>query len=120
MIVTWVLRAFLREEVEPAVPLPAGVSIRKGRLIPAIAGRLAGMGGPAAAVTLGRTIVLQPAVRPTERLLRHELAHVRQWSERPVAFPLLYVLRHLRFGYTDNPYEVEARAEEQDRTGLAG
>jgi hypothetical protein len=70
------------------------------------------MGGPAAAVTLGSMIVIHPGVAVGDRLLRHELAHVDQWRRRPVAFPLLYVVRHLRHGYRNNPYEVEAREAE--------
>ncbi len=70
------------------------------------------MGGPAAAVTLGRTIVLRPGVRLTDRLVQHELAHVRQWRQHPISFPLRYLVGHLRYGYHANPYEVEARASE--------
>jgi hypothetical protein len=65
-------------------------------------------------VTLGRLILVHPGVRVTARLLRHELAHVRQWAARPLAFPLLYAWYHLRFGYRNNPYEVEARAAEEE------
>lgn len=70
------------------------------------------MRAPAAALTLGRTIIVHPHVQVTTRLLRHELVHVRQWQARPLAFPALYVWNHLRYGYRDNPYEVEARQAE--------
>ncbi|MGH7483704.1 MAG: eCIS core domain-containing protein [Longimicrobiales bacterium] len=93
-------------------PLPRGVRMRRSRWIPALAGRLSGMPGPASAVTLGDTIVVHPAVPLEPRLLRHELAHVRQWRERPLLFPLRYAWLHLRHGYDRNPYEVEARAAE--------
>jgi hypothetical protein len=93
---------------------PRGVTIRAGRLVPGIGGRLSGLRGPAGAVTLGRTIVLHPDVRLTDRLLRHELAHVRQWQRAPLTFPLHYVWQHLKHGYRDNPYEVEARAAEAE------
>ena len=92
--------------------LPAGVALVRGSWIPAVGGWLSGMGGPAAAVTLGSTIVVRPGVALEDRLLRHELAHVRQWRQRPLAFPLLYALGHVRHGYRNNPYEVEARAAE--------
>jgi hypothetical protein len=92
--------------------LPADVALVRGSWIPAIGGWLSGMGRPAAAVTLGSTIVVGPGVVLEDRLLRHELAHVRQWRRRPLAFPLLYALAHVRHGYRNNPYEVEARAAE--------
>lgn len=91
--------------------LPADVAVIRNQWIPALGGRLAGMRGPAA-VTLGRTIVLHPAVDATPRLIRHELAHVRQWLARPLVFPLHYAWLHVRHGYRDNPYEVEARGAE--------
>jgi hypothetical protein len=91
---------------------PAGVVVRRGRWITALGGLLAGHSRAAAAVTLGRTIVLHPDVPLTPRLLRHELAHVRQWQRRRLTFPLHYAWLHLRHGYRANPYEIEARAAE--------
>jgi hypothetical protein len=91
---------------------PAGVIVRRGRWVTALGGLLAGQRRAAAAVTLGRTIVLHPDVPLTPRLLRHELAHVRQWQRRRVTFPLHYAWLHLRHGYRANPYEIEARAAE--------
>ena len=73
---------------------------------------------PAAAVTLGDTILVHPGAPLTARLLRHELAHVRQWRAQPLTFPLRYVLNHLRYGYRDNPYEVAARQAETIATDL--
>lgn len=93
----------------PPDSVPPGVTLREGGLIPRIGGVLGRMRGPAAAVTLRRTIVLRPGVRLTESLLAHELAHVRQWQEDPL-FPVRYTLATLRHGYWNNPYEVEARA----------
>ena len=92
-------------------PVPEGVVFREGALIPRIGGVLGKMGGPAAAVTLGRTIVVHPGVRLSRRLLVHELAHVRQWEEDRL-FPVRYTLESLRRGYRDNRYEVEAREAE--------
>lgn len=88
--------------------VPEGVVLREGRLVPRIGGLLARMGAPAAAVTLGRTIVLNPGARVTPGLIAHEMAHVRQWSD-DLLFPLRYTLATVRHGYVDNPYEVEAR-----------
>ncbi len=98
--------------VESPEPLPHGVALVRNAWIPWLGGRLARLNGPAAAVTLGRTILVHPQARPTSRLIRHELAHVRQWRADPVLFPLRYVWQHLRRGYHDNPYEVEARLAE--------
>jgi Domain of unknown function (DUF4157) len=91
--------------------LPRGVVLRRGRLIPWLGGVLSRLGGPAAAVTIGRTIIFRPGVRPTPSLLAHELAHVRQWERDPL-FPFRYSLATFRHGYRNNPYEVEARAAE--------
>lgn len=98
--------------VSSPVPLPAGVSLRSSRLIPALGGLLSGMRGPAAAVTLGRTILVRPGTSVTARLVRHELAHVGQWERHPVTFPIRYVAAHIRHGYRENPFEREARAAE--------
>jgi hypothetical protein len=93
--------------------VPQGVVVRSGRWIPAVGGFLSGHRRPAAAVTLGRTIIVHPAVQLSERLLRHELAHVRQWRRRRFLFPIHYAWLHLRHGYHENPYEVEARLAER-------
>jgi hypothetical protein len=97
----------------PPVDLPEGVQVRYGRWVPRIGG-LFTRTRRAAAVTLGDTIVVHPDVPLSERLIRHELTHVRQWRERPVSFPLRYAWNHLRHGYRRNPYEVEARQAEAD------
>ncbi|HEX6306722.1 MAG TPA: DUF4157 domain-containing protein [Longimicrobiales bacterium] len=107
------LGRLLGRELDRTPDLPQDVVIRAGRLIPAIGGRLSGHARHAAAVTLGRTIIVHPDVRLSERLLRHELEHVRQWRRAPLTFPLRYLWQHLRYGYRDNPYEVEARAAER-------
>lgn len=106
------LHAAIGRRERPPFPLPPDVVVRRMAWIPALGGRLSGMRGRAAAVTLGRTIVVHPDTQLTERLIRHELAHVRQWRSRPFAFPVLYLWKHLRYGYHDNPYEVEAREAE--------
>jgi hypothetical protein len=111
-VIAWLLKAASRELRELEEIVPAGVSVRAARWLPVIAGKLSGMRAPAAAVTLGRTIIVHPNVRLTDRLLRHELAHVRQWQEHPITFPVRYAMNHIRYGYDANPYEVEARAAE--------
>lgn len=102
--------------VDPRVAeelLPPGVSVRSTRWIPAVGGIFGRMRGPAAAVTLGRTIVVHPEVRLTRRLLRHELEHVRQWRQDPL-FALRYTAESLRVGYRENRYERLARAAEHE------
>lgn len=93
--------------------IPADVRIRIGRWVPALGGRLSGMRRSAAAVTLGRTIVVHPEALMDGRLLRHELEHVRQWQRHPLTFPLRYALNHLKYGYRENPYELAAREAER-------
>jgi hypothetical protein len=93
-------------------PLPNGVSLRYASWLPRLAGALSGMRGPAAAVTIGDTIIIHPSVHITERLVRHELAHVRQWQANRWTFAFRYTLNHFKYGYHDNPFEVEARAAE--------
>jgi hypothetical protein len=62
-----------------------------------------------AGITLGRTIWLAPRVPLAPELLLHELRHVHQF-QADRAFPLRYVWRSLRHGYTRNAYETDARA----------
>jgi hypothetical protein len=119
-----IVEALLTRVVGPRRPLPRGegwpeipssVTLREGRLVPALGGLLARLGGPAAAVALRRTIVTYPGVTLSPELLRHELAHVRQWQEDRW-FPLRYALETLRAGYRDNRYEREARGAERSHT----
>ena len=98
------------------LPLPEGVKLRSGRWVPALGGMFTRT-SHAAAVTIGDTIVVHPDVQLSERLLRHELAHVRQWREQPWSFPWRYAWNHLRYGYRDNPYEVAARRAEDEHDG---
>lgn len=114
-LVDLVARTIAGRPLPVGVPLPPAVQVRRSSLVPWLGGRLAGMSGPAAAVTLGRVILVHPSVEPDERLLRHELAHVAQWTSRPLTFPFWYIRAHIRHGYRDNPYEVEARVAERGR-----
>jgi hypothetical protein len=53
-----------------------------------------------------RTILLRTrSFLEDDELVAHELCHVWQMQHRPLAMPLSYLYR----GYTDNPYEREAR-----------
>lgn len=59
------------------------------------------------------TILLRDA-DPPDDLVVHELCHVWQMQHRPLAMPLSYV----RSGYTNNPYEREARAAVEATRGI--
>jgi hypothetical protein len=96
----------------PGAPLPPGVTVRRNRWIPAIGGVGGKMKGPAAAVTLGGTILVHPEVAVDEGLLAHELVHVRQWREDRL-FAAKYVAEWMRHGYRQNRYEVEAYEHER-------
>lgn len=93
--------------------VPEGVVLRRGGLIPRLGGLFARVGGAASAVTLGSTIVFDPDAEITPELLAHEAEHVRQWRRDPL-FAVRYTVAHFRYGYRDNPYEVEARLAAAD------
>lgn len=83
------------------------------------------VGGPVppgtAAITLGRLVSVRRAFASDERLLRHELVHVRQWRELGVVgFLRRYLGAYLRWrlrgyghwgAYRHIPLEVEAEWE---------
>lgn len=61
-------------------------------------------------------IYLLPGGTPVVQLLRHELCHQKQMErDGKLLFMLKYMWRLLWYGYYQNPYEVEARAQEIDR-----
>ncbi len=80
---------------------------RRGGLPPRIGGWALGQ-RYVAAITLWRTIWLGDDVAWDAELLLHELRHVHQFAEDR-SFPLRYVWRSLRHGYSRNPYETDAR-----------
>lgn len=98
--------------IHSPVPLPAGVRLLQGSWIPWIGGLFTGSGHPAAAVTVGSTIIVSRRVEASAALVRHELEHVRQWREEGWRFPIRYAVQYMRYGYRANPYEVAARAAE--------
>ena len=69
-------------------------------------------------ITLWRTIWLADDASLTPELLLHELRHVHQF-QGDRAFPLRYLWRSVRHGYTDNPYESDARSYAAQRVGGA-
>jgi len=60
------------------------------------------------------TIYLRPGYENDAALIRHEKAHLEQIErDGRVLFSIRYLWWLARYGYWDNPYEVEARAREQ-------
>jgi|SRR5689334_14596356 hypothetical protein len=94
-------------ELTQRYPELAGASYRRGGLPVRIGGWSLGT-NTAAAITLWRTIFLAPDTRLTAELLLHELRHVHQFRES-WAFPFSYLWQSIRYGYTRNAYEVDAR-----------
>ena len=80
---------------------------RRGGLPVRLGGWALGMES-VAAITLRRTVFLATDAPLTAALLLHELRHVHQFlGER--TFPVRYLWQSLRYGYTRNAYEVDAR-----------
>lgn len=69
-------------------------------------------------ITLWRTIWLADDAPLSPELLLHELRHVHQF-QGDRAFPLRYLWRSVRHGYTDNPYESDARSYAAQRVAGA-
>lgn len=96
-------------------PELAQANYRRGGLPVRVGGWALGT-STAAAITLWRTIFVAPETPITAELLLHELRHVHQFVEN-WAFPLSYLWKSLRYGYSRNPYEVDARRYSASRLG---
>lgn len=68
-----------------------------------------------AAATLGHAVIT--AHEPTQRLLRHELVHVRQAERWGPLFAPLYLAGLIRYGYRRNPFERAAYAAAEGISG---
>jgi hypothetical protein len=88
-------------------PELADVTYRSGGVPVRIAGWALGT-RTAAAITLWRTVFIAPGTPLSAELLLHELRHVHQFLERK-SFPLSYLWQSIRYGYSRNAYEVDAR-----------
>ncbi len=80
---------------------------RRGGLPVRVAGWALGTSS-AAAITLWRTIFVAPDTALSPALLLHELRHVHQFLERRT-FPFSYLWQSIRYGYSRNAYEADAR-----------
>ncbi|MGK2864711.1 MAG: DUF4157 domain-containing protein [Chitinophagaceae bacterium] len=71
------------------------------------------------AIVIGKTIHLHNTRKQeflqNRRWLLHELKHIEQFQKHGIArFIFLYLWESIRHGYTNNKYEIEARASETD------
>jgi len=73
----------------------------------------------AAAITLWKTIFIAPNIELDPELLLHELRHVHQFLEHK-SFPVSYLWQSIRYGYTRNAYEVDARRYSASRLRTGG
>jgi hypothetical protein len=73
----------------------------------------------AAAITLWKTIFIAPNTALDPELLLHELRHVHQFLEHKT-FPASYLWQSIRYGYTRNAYEVDARRYSASRLRTGG
>ena len=97
----------LPSELATRYPDLAQASYRRGGLPVKLAGWSLGTSS-AAAITLWRTVFLAPSTTITAELLLHELRHVHQFLESRT-FPVSYLWQSIRYGYSRNAYEVDAR-----------
>ena len=60
-------------------------------------------------------IYLDPDHMDDEKLIRHEKKHLEQIQEQGrLKFAVKYTYYTMRYGYRDNPYEIEAREAEKE------
>jgi hypothetical protein len=70
------------------------------------------------AMVIGKTIHLHNTGSEeflnNKRWLKHELAHIEQYKKHGLLkFLLLYLWYSIKYGYYNNPFEVEARKAEE-------
>jgi hypothetical protein len=71
------------------------------------------------AIVIGKTIHLHNSSKQqfinNSRWLKHELVHIKQFQQHGyLPFIIKYLWESIRKGYTNNKYEVEARAGENN------
>jgi hypothetical protein len=105
----------LPEDMIRRYPDLAQVTYRRGGLPVRIGGWSLG-DSTAAAITLWKTVFVAPTTVLDPELLLHELRHVHQFLEHK-AFPVSYLWQSIRYGYTRNAYEIDARRYSASRLG---
>ena len=119
-----VVKALIGERLEIPVELLrrypdlAQANYRRGGLPVRIGGWTLGT-STAAAITLWKTIFIAPNTALDPELLLHELRHVHQFLEHKT-FPVSYLWQSIRYGYTRNAYEVDARRYSASRLRTGG
>jgi hypothetical protein len=108
-------RIDLPEEMIRRYPDLAQAKYRRGGLPVRIGGWSLGT-STAEAITLWRTVFVARTTVLDAELLLHELRHVHQFLEHR-AFPVSYLWQSIRYGYTRNAYEVDARRYSASRLG---
>jgi hypothetical protein len=108
-------RIELPEEMIRRYPDLAQAKYRRGGLPVRIGGWSLGT-STAEAITLWRTVFVAPTTSLDAALLLHELRHVHQFLAHR-AFPVSYLWQSIRYGYTRNAYEVDARRYSASRLG---
>ncbi|MDQ2665957.1 MAG: hypothetical protein M3Z05_08100 [Gemmatimonadota bacterium] len=98
----------LPPEMIEQYPELSHASWRQGGLFLRIGGLLLGR-STVSGITLWHTIWLASDEVMQAELLLHELRHVHQFQDDSL-FALRYLWSSLRHGYTNNPYEADARA----------
>jgi hypothetical protein len=106
----------LPEHIVRRYPDLAEATYRRGGLPVRMGGWSLGT-STAAAITLWRTVFVAPGTALDAELLLHELRHVHQFLEHR-AFPVSYLWQSIRYGYTRNAYEVDARRYSASRLGI--
>jgi hypothetical protein len=71
------------------------------------------------AIVIGKTIFLHNCSKAhfisNLAWLRHELKHVEQYQKEGILFFIIkYIAYSIRYGYENNPFEIEARLAEQE------
>jgi hypothetical protein len=108
-------RIDLPDDVISRFPDLAEATYRRGGLPVRVGGWALGT-STAVAITLWRTVFVAPAAVLDAELLLHELRHVHQFLEHK-SFPVSYLWQSIRYGYTRNAYEVDARRYSASRLG---
>ena len=114
MCATELTRAFARSKAEPPFPLPRSVDIRYSDALVGVIGKGTPT-GRASAITLGYVIVVPASFRHLSlsartRVIQHELVHVEQRRNHGRLYLPLYGLHYLLRGYTNHPFEHDARS----------